>query len=235
MDQPVRFLATDPLDQVYAITSGNELQQYSRTGKLLYTYQNFRHGDLGWVDASNPLNILLFYPAFGEVIVLDRTLSEVALLNLPEFGLWDVPAIGRSGDNQIWLYDPVQTLIRKINMKGEFLVEGQPLSLLLPASPQPEWIVEREQKVYLYDPNLGVLVFDVFGQFLKTIPTPGMEGLRVGNEQWSYLKDGAFFIYAPMAQQSYPLTLPEPAVAVFFQGNRLVLQTETGFAVYAIQ
>ena len=232
VEKPIRFLTADPLGQVYVVTSGNELLQYSSNGKVLYTYQNIRHGSLDWVDANNPLHILLFYSEFGQVIILDRTLSEVARLNLPGLGLWDVPVVGRSGDNQLWLYDPVQMLIRKVNIKGEFTVEGQPLSLLLPVLPRPEWILERKQEVYLYDPQLGVLVFDVFGQYLKTIPTKGMENLRIGEEQWTFWKEDKLYLFNPQLQQMYTPGLPEPAKTGFLQANRLVLQTEKGFAVY---
>ncbi|MBK7409469.1 MAG: hypothetical protein IPJ40_16380 [Saprospirales bacterium] len=217
---------------MYAVTPGNELLQYNTKGTAIYSYQNIRHGSLGWIDASNPLNILLFYPGFGQVILLDRTLSEVARLNLPELGLWDVSAVGRSGDNQLWLYDPVQQLIRKVNTKGEFVVEGQPLSLLLPVLPRPDCILERKQEVYLYDPQLGVLVFDVFGQYLKTIPTKEMENLRIGEDQWTFWKEDKLYLFNPLLQQIYTLSLPEPAKMGFLQANRLVLQTETGFAVY---
>ena len=217
-EQAVRFLTADPLGQVYVVTPDNQLIQYNVTGAITYRYQNFRHGALGWVDAGNPLNILLFYPEFGQIIILDRTLSEIARLNLPEMGFWDVPAVGRSADNQIWLYDPVQTLIRKINLQGMVLVEGQPLSLLLPEPPDPVWITERDQEIYLYDPEKGALVFDPFGQYLKTVPTNGVEFLGTRNGWW------------PL--QNFPGELPEAALSGVFQSGRLVLQTGTGFAVY---
>lgn len=237
VEQPLRFLTVDQLGQIYVVTPSSELLQFNTQGKVVYTYQNFRHGNLAWVDASNPLNILLFYPEFGQVIILDRTLSEVALLNLPELGLWDVPAVGRAGDNQIWLYDPVQMLIRKISAKGEFLVEGQPLSLLLPILPNPKWIVERKQEVFLFDPQLGVLVFDVFGQYLNTTPTQGMEHLHIGEKFWNYRKEGTFYSYSMASQLTYPISVPEEAKTGIWQGNRnpLVLQTEKGFSVYVIE
>ena len=232
VDHAVRFLAADPLGQVYVVTPQNELLQYNAQGVLAYKYQNFRHGELAWVDAGNPLNILLFYPQFGQVVILDRTLSEIALLNFPEKGLWDVSAIGRSSDNQIWLYDPVQTLIRKITVNGEYLAEGQPLSMLLPETPRPVWILEQKQEVYLYDPIQGVMVFDAFGQYLKTIPADGMEGLRIWDGYWTFWKEGQLFFYQPLAHRAFPIELPEPATTGIFQAGRLILQTEKGFAVY---
>lgn len=231
-EQAIRFLAADPLGQVYVVTPQNELLQFNSQGSLLYKYQNFRHGDLGWVDAGNPLQILLFYPEFGQVVLLDRTLSEIGMLNLAEMALWNVPAVGRSADNQIWLYDPVQMVLRKLNTKGEYLTEGQPLSLLLAAPPSPVWITEQKQEVYLYDPAWGVLVFDPFGQYLKTIPTEGMENLRVWDGYWTYWREGKLYLFQPVLQQTFPIALPEPATAGIFQAGRLVLRTENGFAVY---
>lgn len=232
-EAPVRFLTADPLGQVYVITPENELLQYNAQGGLAYKYQNFRHGELGWVDAGNPMNVLLFYPEFGQIVILDRTLSEIAQLNLPEMGFWNVRVIGRSADNQIWLYDPVQTLVRKISLTGESLAEGQPLSLLLPSPPFPLWITEQKQEVYMYDPEVGVLVFDPFGQFLKTIPTGAMEGLHVWNGEWTFWQHGELFLFQPLSLQTFHIGLPEPAITGVFQGGRLVLQTPNGFAVYS--
>lgn len=233
VEEPARFLTADPLGQVYVVTPENELLQYNAQGALAYWYQNFRHGELAWVDAGNPLNILLFYPEFGQIVVLDRTLSEIAQLNLPEIGLWDVRAVGRSGDNQIWLYDPVQTLVRKISLDGEFLAEGQPLSLLLPSPPSPLWVTEQKQEVYMYDPEAGVLVFDPFGQYLKTIPAGDMQDLHVWNGEWTFWRNGDLFLFQPLSLQTYHIELPEPASAGIFQAGRLVLQTEKGFSVYS--
>jgi hypothetical protein len=217
VERPVELLAADPLGQVYVVTPQQELIQYNSRGAVAYNYQNFRHGKLGWVDAGNPLNILLYYPEFGHIIVLDRTLSEIAQLNLPEQGFWDAPVAGRSADNQIWIYDPVQTLIRKINIRGEMMASGQPLFLLLPQPPQPVWILEQNQEVFMYDPELGVLVFDPFGQYVRTVPLGAAEGVPILGER-----------------QLQSLRAPEPAKRGLFQAGRLILQTETGFAVYTL-
>lgn len=235
IDHPVRFLTMDPLGQVYAVTPVNDLVLYSPKGELRFLYQNFRHGDLGWVDASNPLNILLFYPQYGQAVMLDRTLSEIGMLNLPEAGYWDVPVAGRSADNQIWIYDPVQTAIRKVNIRGETLVEGQPLSLLLSRPPQPEWIVEQKQEVFLYDPGTGVHVFDPFGQHLKTISTGEMTALRVWDGHWTFWREGKLFLFYPEKQSERELILPETALAGTFSSGRMLLQVEGGFVVYGVE
>lgn len=235
IDQPARFLTMDRLGQVYAVTPQNELLLFSSKGELRFTYQNFRHGDLEWVDATNPLNILLCYPQYGQVVMLDRTLSEIGMLNLPEAGFWDVPAAGRSSDNQIWIYDPAQTVIRKVNVRGETLVEGQPLSLLLSQPPRPEWILEQRQEVFLYDPAIGVLVFDPFGQYLKTIPVPGMEALRVWDGHWTYWREGKLYLFYPERQMEQELAIPETALTGTFSAGRMLLQVEDGFVVYEIE
>jgi hypothetical protein len=234
VDQPARFLTMDPLGQAYVVTPQNDLLVYSSKGELRFFYQNFRHGKLGWVDASNPLNILVYYPQYGQVVMLDRTLSEIGMLSLPEAGFWDVPVAGRSADNQIWIYDPVQTAIRKVNIRGDTQVEGQPLSLLLNRPPQPEWIVEQKQEVFLYDPGAGVHVFDPFGQYLKTIPTGEMTALRVWDGHWTFWREGKFYLFYPERQLERELVLPETALSGTFSGGRMLLQVEGGFVVYGI-
>ena len=38
----------------------------------------------------------------------------------------------------------------------------------------PNFLTEYDQRVYLNDPQQGILVFDAFGTYLKTIPVKGL-------------------------------------------------------------
>jgi len=53
------------------------------------------------------------------------------------------------------------------------------LANLLNKNIQPNFIVEYNNQVYLNDPKVGILVFDNFGTYIKTLPIFGLTNFQV--------------------------------------------------------
>src|ERR1700754_3885044 len=66
-----RFMTTDELGNVYLVRQDNGLIRYNNNGDSTGNFRSIQNGDLEWIDATNPLRILLYYPAFSKVILLD--------------------------------------------------------------------------------------------------------------------------------------------------------------------
>src|SRR5436190_13567133 len=65
--QGVTFFTSDNLGQAYVVVE-NQLLQFDSNGKPVANYSEKNLGNLRFVDASNPMKILLFYPDFARVI-----------------------------------------------------------------------------------------------------------------------------------------------------------------------
>src|SRR6185369_8144211 len=65
---------TDRLGNAYVIVE-NQLLQFDTIGKPKANYSNLNSGILFSVDASNPLKILLFYPDFARLELLNNKLA----------------------------------------------------------------------------------------------------------------------------------------------------------------
>lgn len=175
-----RSFTTDPLQQVYAITSKEELIKFGPNGVPQFHYNNFTLGRLGHVDATNPFSILLYYPDFQAVILLDRTLNQVGEINLLDLDLPDTQAIGLDPDNFIWVYDPIQYRIKRLSIRGEVILESENLALRLPTLPQPELLVTFENLIFLKTQEQGTLMFDNFGRLDHIFPTASdLKGMQV--------------------------------------------------------
>src|ERR1044071_2201469 len=81
------FITTDYLQNAYVINSQNSLVKFDSAGNKLFTYNSTRRGQLKFVDATNPLKLILSYPDFGDVVMLDNTLSEVGVISLKLMGI----------------------------------------------------------------------------------------------------------------------------------------------------
>ncbi|MEL6867531.1 MAG: hypothetical protein AAFP19_24110 [Bacteroidota bacterium] len=180
---------SDKLRQSYLVTTENELIKYDVNGQELFRYNNNRLGPLGHVDITNPFNILLYYPEYLSVIILDRTLTETTAFNLFDLNIvTDVPVVASSNDNNIWYYDDLNFRLRKIDRKGKVLQESQNMSLVLNKRLAPIQIVERNNHIYLNDPAIGILVFDLFGSYLQTLPLLQVKHMDIVEQQLFYEK-----------------------------------------------
>jgi hypothetical protein len=161
----------DNLDNIYLITSGNQLKKININGDSLGIYNDVRtYGQLVSVDVSNPLKILLYYKDFSSIVELDRLLSVLNTVNLRTQNIFSVKAVATSYDNNIWLFDEGDRELKKIDDNGNVLLTTVDFSLLFDSVPSPTQIIDRDGFVYLYDPNKGFYIFDYYGSLKNKIP-----------------------------------------------------------------
>jgi hypothetical protein len=77
-----RSITTDELGNIYAIQKDNTLARYNAQGDSTGFYRSALNGQLGSVDATNPLRLLLYFPAFSKIQMLDRQLALKAEIDL---------------------------------------------------------------------------------------------------------------------------------------------------------
>ena len=61
--------------------------------------------------------------------------------------------------------------------------------LLLNRRVAPNYLREHNQRVYVNDPAVGVLVFDVFGKYLKTLPITGVDRFHFSGPRLFYFSE----------------------------------------------
>ena len=72
--------AVDNLDNVYVINSSDQVKKYNSNGDSVAVFNNVKKfGKLSFIDASNPLKLLLYYKDFSTIVTLDRLLSQQLL------------------------------------------------------------------------------------------------------------------------------------------------------------
>lgn len=228
------YFTTDELGNVYAIDDDFEIIKYTAAGKETYRYSNTRLDRPTFIDATDPFNIMVFYPDYQTIILLDRTMTETANLNLSDFDFFNVNAVALSGDNKLWVYDELNFRLKKINRNGEAIQTSDDFSLFLKEDFKPNYITEREQTVFVNDPEIGILVFDAFGQYMKTIDFKGLDEFQI-------FRNLLIFRDAEGLQQTFHLKslltqsqkLPEhlPKGKIRYQTGLLYAQGEKGITI----
>src|SRR4030095_15038608 len=121
----------DNLDNVYVLTSTDQLKKYNSNGDSVAVFNYVKKfGKVSAIDASNPLKILLYYKNFSTIVVLDRLFAVRNIIDLRKLNIFQVNTISRSYDNNIWLYDETDNKLKKIDDEGKTLLETADFRLL---------------------------------------------------------------------------------------------------------
>lgn len=220
-----RFITTDELGNVYLVRQDNALIRYSSEGDSTGNFRSIQNGDLQWVDATNPLRVLLYYPAFSKVILLDRMLSVKNELDLKKLSIFNPPAVGMSADGRIWVYDFVNARLKKIDDQLNVVNTGNDMRQESATVPRPSALLERDTRVYLCDPVNGIYTFDRFASYLNTLEIKGVKQLQAFGSQLIYRSGDSLKAYdlKTLSLKTIALPVQSDFINARVERNRLYL------------
>lgn len=228
-------ISTDNLSNVYVINF-DVLQKFDPKGNLLKTYSNKNFGKISSIDASNPMKLILFYRNFLQVVFLDNTLAQNGdPISLEELGYPQAQLICASHDNGMWVYD--QQNFELIRFDQNLLLVNQTgnLAQLLSIDFKPQSMLEYDNRLYVNNPTVGILVFDIFGNYYKTIPLPGIYDFQFKEDELVYYKDGKLNTFHLKTLEQTETKLPDStAVSVHISNDRLYVLTREALGIYTI-
>lgn len=170
----------DNLGNYYLLSKNNQLKKVNANGDSMGVFNDVRrYGKLYSIDVTNPLKVLLYYKNFATVVVLDRFLNMINTIDLRKQNIFQVKAIAQSYDNNIWVYDEQSSKLKKIADDGRILSETVEFRMFLDDVPSPTQIFDQDGFVYLYDPEKGIYVFDIYGSFKNKISYTGLTDLGI--------------------------------------------------------
>lgn len=228
------ILTSDKLGNCYAVTERQEVLKINPKGEIIFRYNNNSLGAIASVDANNPLKILVYYGDYSTIILLDRTLSQIGRINLLELGSNQVGAACVALDNNIWIYDEILFKLRKIDVNMNMLGESEDLNAQLGQTIHANFLLEKDNFLYLNDPALGVFVFDTYGTYSKTIPLLGLIRFQKVQDQLVYFKEGKLFAYHLLTFATEEISLPEKdCINAAIEKDRLFILRKSQLDIYS--
>lgn len=235
----VDYIQVDRLQRLYIVQNDYELIQCDPTGTPLYTFNENTLGPITYIDVSNPFRLLVYYDDYATVVLLDRTLSELQRYDLSGLDLPQTQAIGMASDNHLWVFDLGTATLKKVDQSDQVLVESLELDLLLPEPLNPIRLLEYNNRVYLHDPQVGILVLDVFGTYVKIIPLPEeVTYFQWQDEKLLYTHQNILHAYEPATflTQQVPLSiLQENAEQVCVAQELLYIRYPDRVAIFRLR
>jgi len=231
------YLTTDNLQNIYLATDEGKIIKFNKKGVQQFEYNNNRLGQVGKIAVKNPLNILVYYPELAVIIILDRTLSVIKELSLYDLEILAPKGIALANDNNIWVYDEITAILKKLSPAGTTLFESRNLNQLVQKQLNPSFLEEQNNEVYLSDSENGLFVFDAFGQLKETIPIKGIDQFQVVSQQLLLWKKGkAYLLNQPILEEK-PFPLPTNLADIkrlIINGDLLYVTLENSVLIYQL-
>lgn len=192
----------DNLNNIYLFNPSGQLKKLKPNGDSMAVFNDVRrYGKLYSIDVSNPLKVLLYFKDFGTVVVLDRLLGLRDVLDLRKLGLFQVKSIAQAYDNGFWVFDEQEGKLKHLNDAGVIIDQFTDFRVLFDSMPSPQFMVDQNKYVYLYDASLGIYMFDYYGAFKKRVPYTGWEDFTVINNLLFGRNKNLLYRYDPASLQ----------------------------------
>jgi hypothetical protein len=194
-----------------------------------------RYGTVYAIDVTNPMKVLLYYKDYSTIVMLDRYLNRINMIDLRKSGIFQAKAIGLSYDNNVWIFDEQSAKLKKIDENGRVLSETTDLRQVLDIMPSPRTIIDSDGFVYVYDDTKGLYVFDYYGALKNTLPLTGITGLRVIGQTIAGRRQNKLVRYTlgTLELQEQPLpAIIQDALKIYITQQGIYVLNETGIEMY---
>jgi hypothetical protein len=233
VEEKVDLMYKDNLDNLYLVDN-NTIRKYNPYGQLLFTYSDNFLGRISSVSIGEGLKVLVYYRNNAQLVVLDNTLSQLSSpVTLNFYNLGTTSLVCSSTQNSFWFFDPLQgAIIRTTNTFTEIYNSGN-LDQILNLTLQPNLLKEWGNVLYLNDPNIGILVFDIFGTYQKTIPIKGLNEFQISEHGIYFMEEGVFKFYDFNTFLIQEVEIPKMEITNALISNKLLyLQNNNVISVF---
>lgn len=230
--------SVDNFGNIFLITPSNQIKKLNSNLDSVGIFNDVkRYGSIYSIDVSNPLKVLVYYKDFATIIMLDKQLNNRNTINLRQQNILQVKAIAQSYDNNIWLFDELESKLKKIDETGKLLLITSDFRLLFNDAPTPQKIIDMNGLLYLYNITKGWTIFDYYGGLKNQYPIPNWQDVQVTD---NFLRghDSTYF-YASNPKQLQFIKAKSSinistAVKVVLQQNTAYILTTKGLEIYTI-
>lgn len=228
---------TDYLGFIY-LWKDDKMMKLNSDGKELFR-QSFKNmGDISMVDATQSLRTLLYYRDLTQLVFLDNSLSvQGESIKLEKEGFPFVTlACASFMNNHFWIYSTDEFMVKRLDKQLNEQATSVNIALLTGKELNPDFICEAGDYLFLHDPALGILQFDLFGTYIQTIPDIKTLNFQMEDDKIMYLDNGNLMIYSLKDFSLAKLDLPIENCKQFRKWeNKLFLSVEKQLSIYLLE
>jgi hypothetical protein len=224
---------TDRLGNFYFYHQG-DISKYDPAAKLSGSYSTRDYGNIGYIDASDPLKVLVVFPEFSKAVILDAAMSANSNIELSLPEIPNIRLICTSRQQGFWIFDEYSNRLKKLDEQLTVIAEGTDLRQITPGKILPDMLVESGDWVFLNAPGYGVLVFDRYGTYFKTLQPDVQSFLQVHGNEILYKEGIRMVRFNILTSEKNYFVLPEnfPQDEVRIEAHRIFIRKDDRLEIY---
>jgi hypothetical protein len=228
-------VTTDGFGNIYLTNSDKNLIKFSSELDSLCTFES-KNLEVDLVAPQHALKILVLDKNLNNAIFLDKTLSptsdEIALNDL-ELPL--IEAIAMSRDNNVWLYDTDVQELKKFDTKFNQISTSGNIMNIVGDTWFPFLLKEQGNQVYLADSTKGIMEFDFFGGYLRTLPFIVKNNFNIVGNNLLCITNDTLVIQDMLLNNKKKIELPIKNIIDFDYSNQhILLLTKKKLHIYQL-
>lgn len=211
----------DAFGNIYAIHE-MQITKYNPKGILQKKFSTKRYGRIDFVDAMNPLKILVYYKDFQQLLFLDNQLTQTSdMISLEKLGYEQASLVCSSANNSFWVYDKQNNELVRFDSEMKPIVKTGNIKRILDIDIKPNFMKEHNNYLYLNCPAEGILVFDIYGTFYKTVPLKKLKDFEIVNGDIFYFENRTLKQYQAQTFNTIEKLFPDSLIKqVFWQNDK---------------
>jgi hypothetical protein len=223
----------------YYVQNNNELWMFNRYDTLFRKFSIINLADVTNIDASNALKIQIYYRELGKILYIDNNISDLSTaISLNDMELAQSTLVCASYDNGFWSYLPGTMSLYRYDQTMKRVVDIESISRFYRGSMmEPSFMKEYSNTLYIFFPDYGILVFDVFGAYVQTLPIDKLiyPDIQSG-ELIHYRNDTLFFQSLPDISKVSVMVLPHHnnLQSVRFSSGKVYMLTNKKLFIYKL-
>ena len=228
-------IEVDEHGDLYLINNEKHLLKLNAELDTLFVF-NEKSAEVEFVAPQNALKVLSFNKSLNTIQFLDKTLSPSAgELSLDDVNIPLVEAIGMSKDNNFWVFDQDEQVLKKLDTKmSEIFTSGNVMNLT-GKNWAPVRLKEINNKVYLNDTAKGLLEFDFFGSYVQTINVKLKGNFYCNQNTLWFLRNDSLIGHDLLLHDESKFELPQKKVVDFaFYKSQFYLLTQEKLYIYGL-
>ncbi len=228
-------VTTDDFGNIYLTNNDKNLIKFSSDLDSLYTFES-KNLEVDLVAPQNALKILVLDKNLNNVVFLDKTLSPTSKeISLNELELPLVESIAMSRDNNVWLFDTDAQELKKFDTKFNQISTSGNLMNIVNETWFPFLLKEKGEKVYLADSTKGIMEFDFFGGYLRTLPFIVKNNFNIVGDNLLCVTNDTLVIQDMILKNKKKIELPIKNIIDFDYSNQhILLLTEEKLHIYQL-
>lgn len=169
---------------------------YNKNGDSLREFNSRKYGEISFLDATDPYQLLVFFKDYNLILFLDNFLSENGnVVDLQLLGYDQVTFACQSRERGLWIFDLIRQKIIKLNEDYKPTHESINLAQWFDNSSEIRMMLEYNNQLFAQNEEGKILIFDHFATFLKKVGINTLAELQILENQILYLENGNYCQY----------------------------------------